>query len=312
MKKVFSGIIFFLILIIILVGLSFLLSPNYLLKDYVVDNKSDISTRLAKEEPGSLDIIVLGDSESYTSISPPELWKDYGYTTYNFGLIGATLSDIKETYKSILSTQQPKVVLFETNCLYRVDNAREEADNIITDLIHKVLPVTMYHDNWKMLFKDSRKGYYKGFTVSHTIDPAENKKYMIPTDEEDNVISDNLESLREINDMCNASGGKLILYSVPSQSNYNYAKHNALSKLAKELDVDYVDMNHVGDEIGIDYTTDTRDGGDHLNVYGATKSTAYIGKYLHEHYDISDRRDTDVAPTWNEMLKEYEDDTLRI
>ena len=52
MKKVFSGIIFFLILIIILVGLGFLLSPNYLLKDYVVDNKSDISTRLAKEEPG--------------------------------------------------------------------------------------------------------------------------------------------------------------------------------------------------------------------------------------------------------------------
>ncbi len=308
MKKIVSGVVFFLILIAVLIGLGFILSAEYLLKDYVVDNKSDISSKLAKEEQNSLDIIVLGDSESYTSISPPELWRDYGYTTYNFGLIGAKLSDIEEAYRTILSSQQPKIVLFETNCLYRVDNGQTEADNFISDLMHKVFPVTMYHDNWKMLFQDTRKGYYKGFTVSHTIDPAENKEYMIPTDEEDNVISDNLETLKEINDMCKENGGILILYSAPSQSNYNYAKHNALSKIAKELNLEYVDMNLAGDEIGIDYTTDTRDGGDHLNVYGASKSTAYIGKYLHDRYDISDRRNTDIAPAWNEMLKEYENE----
>ncbi len=308
MKKVVSGLIFFIILIAVLSGLGFLLSPDYLFKDYVAESKSEVSTKLAKEEPCSLDVIVLGDSESYTSISPPKLWRDYGYTTYNFGLIGAKLSDIKEAYKTILSSQQPKVVLFETNSLYRVDNGQAEADNIITDLIHKVFPVTMYHDNWKMLFQDTRKGYYKGFTVSHTIDPAENKEYMIPSDEEDNVISDNLETLKEINEMCRESGGTLILYSAPSRSNYNFPKHNALSKIAKELGVDYVDMNLAGDEIGIDYTTDTRDGGDHLNVYGATKSTAYIGKYLHDRYNISDRRNTDIAPEWNEMLREYENE----
>ncbi len=306
MKKIISGIAFFLILIAVLIGLGFLLSPEYLLKDYVVDSKSDVSSKLAKEEPYSLDIIVLGDSESYTSISPPELWRDYGYTSYNFGLIGAKLSDIKEAYQTILSSQQPKIVLFETNSLYRVDTGQAEADNFISDLIHKIFPVTAYHDNWKLLFQDTRTGYYKGFTVSHTVDPVENKEYMIPTNDEDNVIEDNRKTLEEINEMCKASSGKLILYSAPSQSNYNYAKHNALSKLAKELNIDYVDMNLVGDEIGIDYTTDTRDGGDHLNVYGASKSTAYIGKYLNDNYDIQDRRNESLTTAWNNMLSEYE------
>ncbi|MCR4610934.1 MAG: hypothetical protein K5644_03450 [Lachnospiraceae bacterium] len=305
MKKILSATIFFLILIIILVGLGFLLSPNYLFKNQMVNKKSDISTKLAKEEPYTIDIIVLGDSESYTSISPPELWRDYGYASYNCGGIGATLTDIQDVYQAVLSNQQPKIVLFETNALYRVDGRRKEADNFISDIMHKILPVTKYHDNWKMLFQDTRKGYYKGFTISHTIDPCDNKEYMIMTDDVENVINDNYDTLKDIYKLCKENGASLVLYSAHSQTNYNYAKHNGLNKIAKELNVDYIDMNLLNDDIKIDYTTDTRDRGDHLNVYGASKSTAYIGKYINDNYNITDRRNTNIAKSWDEMLDEY-------
>jgi hypothetical protein len=55
----------------------------------------------------------------------------------------------------------------------------------------------------------------------------------------------------------------------------------------------------------IDYTTDTRDGGDHLNVYGAIKATGYIGRWLNERYELPDKRLTDIAPSWNDLLNEY-------
>jgi len=40
-------------------------------------------------------------------------------------------------------------------------------------------------------------------------------------------------------------------------------------------------------------------------VYGAIKTTAYLGKYLSEHYNISDRRNESIASAWNDMLDKY-------
>ena len=305
MKKVISGIVFFLILLAILIGLGFLFSPDYLFKNQTLDKKSDINTRLANEEPYTLDIIILGDSESYTSISPLEWWRDYGYSAYNFGLIGGKVSDVRESLKTILNSQKPKLVLLETNTLYRSDNRGEEASNSISRFIYDLLPITKYHDNWKVPFQDTRKGYYKGFTISHTIDPCDNKEYMIPSDDEDNIMSDNIKTLNEINELCQNNDAKLILYSAPSPPNYNYAKHNSISKVASDMGLEYIDLNLLNNELKIDYTTDTRDGGDHLNAYGAIKATAYIGKYINNKYDITDRRNTSIASANNQLLEDY-------
>lgn len=305
MKKIVDIVVFLAILIVILVVLGFVLSPDFMSKNNAIDKKSDINTRLANEIDNSLDIIILGDSESYTSISPMELWKDYGYISYNFGQVGATLSDVKEALISILSKQKPKILLLETNCLYRSDIRNNEASNLISRIIYRMVPVTKYHDNWKIPFQDMKKGNYKGFTISKTIDPCDNKTYMIPSDQVDEIVNDNIYTINEINDICKDNNVSLILYSSISPPNYNYAKHNSISKLAKDLGVIYIDLNLLNDEIKIDFTTDTRDGGDHLNVYGAIKSSGYIGRYLHDNMNLIDRRNTDVAESFDKMLIDY-------
>lgn len=305
MKKVINNIVFFVILICLLFGLGFLLSSKLFVKDDYTDKKSEVSTRLAKEEDNTIDIIILGDSLSYTSVSPMELWKDYGYTSYDFGLVGAKLSEIEDSLNIIKESQSPKLVILETNSLFRSDSKGNEAKNFLTELIYKVFPITRDHDNWKLPFLDKRKGNYKGFTVSYTVDPSENKEYMIPTAEVENVTSENRETVEEISKICSDMGATLVLYSAPSQINYNCKRHNGLKKLADELNVDYIDMNLTNGELTIDWSTDTRDAGDHVNVYGAIKTTAYLGKYLYEHYNIPDRRNESIASAWNDMLDKY-------
>ena len=57
----------------------------------------------------------------------------------------------------------------------------------------------------------------------------------------------------------------------------------------------------------IDYTTDTYDGGVHLNVFGAEKLTSYFGDILVQKYGLSDRRgEAEFDTLWAEKLAIYQ------
>ena len=106
--------------------------------------------------------------------------------------------------------------------------------------------------------------------------------------------------------ICRDSGAELILLSTPSPSNYNYAKHTALSEYAEENALVYLDMNLFLKEIGINWKTDTLDNGDHLNLSGAEKATAYLGRFLSDKYDLPDHRNDTAYAAWAEESKDYE------
>ena len=65
-------------------------------------------------------------------------------------------------------------------------------------------------------------------------------------------------------------------------------------------------MNLVPGELNIDWENDTRDKGDHLNFYGTQKATAYLGRYLKEHYSLPDHREDADYSKWNDALARYE------
>ena len=46
-------------------------------------------------------------------------------------------------------------------------------------------------------------------------------------------------------------------------------------------------------EIGIDYLTDCSGDGGHLNDYGVTKFTKYVGDYIYNNYSLIDHRGDD-------------------
>ena len=66
--------------------------------------------------------------------------------------------------------------------------------------------------------------------------------------------------------------------------------------------------NFLNMDIGIDWTRDTRDKGNHLNYSGAKKTTAELGKYLAENYTLPDRRnDEKISALWNADLENFKE-----
>ena len=76
----------------------------------------------------------------------------------------------------------------------------------------------------------------------------------------------------------------------------------------------YADMNNIlylntvkeSDNIGIDYSTDTFDYGQHLNVDGAEKLSMYIGKRLTDSFSLKDHRNEPAyTQMWNPVVEAY-------
>ena len=111
--------------------------------------------------------------------------------------------------------------------------------------------------------------------------------------------------MEKITELCRKNDISLVLMSAPSPKNYNYRKHNALQEYADAQGLPYIDLNLKTKEIGIDWKQDSYDKGDHLNVYGAQKVTAYMGKYLKENYDLLDHRGDPKYADWEQMEKKY-------
>jgi hypothetical protein len=71
-----------------------------------------------------------------------------------------------------------------------------------------------------------------------------------------------------------------------------------------------VDLNCDLDRIGIDWENDFYDKGDHVNVFGAEKITAYLGEYVLKNYGLEDHRGDPAYRSWNEMVAKYEQEVI--
>ena len=105
-------------------------------------------------------------------------------------------------------------------------------------------------------------------------------------------------------------GKKVLIYSLCSPDCYDTARINALSDYAAAKGVDYIDLNRKWREIGIDWSHDTRDEGDHLNEYGVAKVTAYMGAYMKDRYALTDHRGDQAYSSWDDLRTAY-DETKR-
>ena len=262
------------------------------------------------EPENSLDALFFGDSEGYRAFMPLQMWEEYGITAYNCCTSGQQLYLTESMLKQAFETQSPKYVLLETNLLYRYAPGSE----ILMEKVYNVLPALRYHDHWKHLsvsdFTDKPHYTYidafKGYAYKDTVEPAQENDHMKKDSGETKLSRYAHKMLIQVNDLCKAHGVQLILISTPSTVNWNMKRHNHVQKIADKFGIPYIDMNLLQDEISIDWSTDTYDGGDHLNYAGAVKASAYMGKYLSETCSLPDRRsDAALSAEWNENLAEF-------
>ena len=308
MKKIKKIILFLLTFVILLWVCSTMIQVVVRNTKGAISGRSRVFASVSAEKKNTIDVLVAGDSESYTSVSPMDLWDKTGIAAYDCGQPGQRIQETYYMLKTAFKTQSPKLVVFETNTMFRNPGMLKNLQLSLTEPLGFYFPVFKYHNAWKALFDGpgGLKTSYKGFEIRNKVVSYEgDEEYMKETKDKEEIPEVVRIYMDKIRNLCRKNGADLLLVSAPSPKNYNYKKHNALKEYAQETKLTYVDLNLRYRDIGIDWKKDSYDRGDHLNIRGARKVTEYIGKYLKENYQLPDRRKDNNWKEWNELAGQY-------
>lgn len=300
-------ICFALVLLVLLFGASLLFEPKSNTKDAgMLDSTAN---GILSEPKNTIDVLIIGDSEAYSAFIPLKIWKDRGFTPYVCATSAQILCYSYEFLEKTFQNQRPKVVMLETNAIYRSFTYSD----VLTQKLSEKLSVFRYHNRWKTLsFRDwsfgvdlSNTEINKGYIYSNGISPANTKGYMRPTKMKERFPDKNRSYVEKIKKLCDRNGAKLVLVSTPSVKNWDMRKHNAIDEFSNQLGCDYIDMNMLRKEICIDWGTDTRDKGDHMNFDGALKVSSFLGDYLEKLGVFKDKRNDKDYAQWNDAVKTF-------
>lgn len=119
----------------------------------------------------------------------------------------------------------------------------------------------------------------------------------------------NIEWLKKIKALCDENDIQFLAIKVPTiywpqsyRSAWTTEKCVIVRSLCEEQGISYYDMLYDTD-LAIDWSHDTTDNGQHVNLYGAQKVSDKLGMYLREHYELSQEREVQ----WDEELSSYQE-----
>lgn len=310
--KARSLVIFLIGLAVLLAGSSFLVSP----KDYEAYDILAVERKvnaMAGEPENSLDVLFLGDSESCDVFSPVQLYGEEGFTSYNTGSRAQRITDAYAILQEELKRQSPKLVVLEVNTLFTKDtlyNSKDAAEM----WMEEHLPITHYHSFYKILqipeiisgmnTEYAKASVLKGFWYRKTTVPYTGRSdYMNSSTKEVELPSGSEEYMQKIIDLAKSKGAQVLLISSPSPKNWTQGRSLAIADWAKEHNEEFLDLNEVTDEIGINWTTDSLDRGDHVNFSGTLKINTYLGPVLQERYGLEDHRNDSTYQAWNDLYQ---------
>ena len=315
MSKIKRGILFIVILAV------FLVTSSVGMEYYVVHQlQGEVAGRnrpfaaLTVEPKDTLDMLVAGDSESYNSVSTMRLWEDKGIAAYDCGQGAQRIPETYYMLKQGFKGQSPKIVMLETNTLFRDIGAVKSTQAILEQMGQYYLPVFRYHNLWKTAVDEPEiHTNYKGFVIRDDVEPYEGKPDYMKKKKKCETMPKYVKIyLEKIEELCEKNDAQLLLDSMPSTKNWNHNRHAEMQEYADKRGIAYLDLNEKVEELGLNWDEDTQDKGDHLNVYGAEKVTSYLGNYLEENYELEDHRSDPAYEAWNQLAEQYEQNLAKI
>ena len=328
-KRIAAVIITLLVAAGVLFLLERLLVPKYV--DDVVEGA--FVAEYYKEENKDFDVIFIGDCEVYENFSPVVLWNEYGINSY---IRGSAEQYIWQSYyllEDTLRYHKPQVVVFNIQSL-QFNESQSEAYNRMSiegmrwsaskvgaikasmtedeHFIEYVFPLLRYHSRWNELTKadfeymfHSKQVTHNGYFMRIDARPAEDVPPGRPL--ADYSFGDKaMMYLDKIRLLCEKNDIKLLLIKAPSLYPEWYEEYEMqVEDYAETYGLPYINFLEIQDQTGIDYTTDTYDGGLHMNLSGAEKLADYIGPVLLD-MGASDRRgDPELDAIWEQNNADY-------
>ncbi|MCM1187932.1 MAG: SGNH/GDSL hydrolase family protein [bacterium] len=289
------------------------------------------------DEEKDHDVVFIGDCEVYENFSPQVLWEEYGINSYIRGSAQQLIWQSYYLLEDTLRYEKPEVVIFNVLSL-KYNEPQKEAYNRMTlegmkwskakagailasmteeeSFLDYVFPILRYHSRWSELSKadvtylfQTRKVSHNGYYMRVDVKPAENVpdgRVLADYDFGDNAVG----YLEKMESLCRENGIELVLIKAPSLYPYWYPEwEEQVEAFAEEKGLLYLDFLELTEETGLDFSTDTYDGGLHLNLSGAEKVSRYLGGFLREQCGLKDRRgEASLAERWEEKGREYRRD----
>ena len=307
MKSFIKGITFCLLLFIILETTCYIMLPNK--KSFYKYGTDIVEYDILSEEPDTIDVVFLGDSLIYSSISPMVIWNEYGFTSFDCAGPALTLKNAYKHLNAAIKSQHPKVVMMEADLIFR-DSDRKYFK--YKDMLNfkNYLPLSKYHNNWKRLFSTSKNenkllNVEKGYKYITKKKPMKKDNgNMDEIDTPHDIPKGSLKYFDKIISLCEKNNAKLILVSNPSKLSWDYSKRLTMLAIAKDRKIEFIDLNY-DNPTNIDWKKETKDKGKHLNFIGAKKVSKYIGNYLSELKILEDHREDEKYNDWNVAYKMY-------
>lgn len=331
MKKKFFKITAFLLAVAITFACAVqILDFKYLDSTFKVDSFYEL-------EDNTVDVLVIGSSHAYQGINTAVLWKEYGYTAFNF--CGAA-QQIWNTYyylEEALKTQTPKVILFDTYYIHASDEYGDTSFAIkntyglkwsdtkkaaIEASFDKEIAgnqyfysILQYHTRYSDLSKtdfypyqanremyENHKGFYCYFRNEKVTerDLTEVDYFNEMTEKVDYYY-------RKIFELAKEKNIPIIPMAIPFNAENYHQGFFRLAEFISEYEYNTPFLNFLTEyksALGLDYTTDFSDA-QHLNYKGNTKLTRFIGDYIKTRYNIPDRRGDEKYESWEKDAEVY-------
>ena len=279
------------------------------------------------------EVVFIGDCEVYANFSPMVMYEEEGIKAYVRGssqqLIWQSYYILEETLKYEI----PKVVVFNVNSMRYSEPVSEEYNRLTIDYMkwskqkvdiinasmteeesiwYYIFPILRYHSRYDKLTEEDFEYLFKrkdstfnGFLVNKNVKPVENLPVQrkLATYQFEDICYD---YLNKITKLCKDNGIELVLIKAPSLYPYWYNEYDEqIRNYAEENDIAFYNLKNNVEEIGIDYSADTYDGGLHLNLNGATKLSKFFAKLLKENYNLTDYRGDSLYEQKLEDYKEF-------
>ncbi|MBQ7508140.1 MAG: hypothetical protein IJT52_02295, partial [Spirochaetales bacterium] len=171
-----------------------------------------------------------------------------------------------------------------------------------------LMPFSLYHGRWEEILTGTTE-----LTMSSRpcMMGAELRLRRVPNEEFTRTLEMNTEdmpgkqALYRIAKLCEEEGIELVLTAIPASVTEEEQRNmNSVALIAEELGVPFINMFDVPNLV--DFKTDLYDGSSHMNPDGAVKTTAYLGAWMNENLNLSDKRKDPAYADWNVRLEEYE------
>ncbi len=308
-KHILSAAAFLLILSLLIAGASCVVRPK--------NNSAEAGMQhlhasgLLAEPENTIDVVFLGNSLCNCGFIPMEIWKNHGIASYVSASAPQRMYLAEELLHRAFRRQTPKLVVMEPLAVFEDYGSLE----VLPEKAERYVPLLRYHNRWKSLHKED---WYapvrytdvsprKGYVERREVVPADMEQIQPMIQEYSGIASKNVKIIRRMRDFCRENGAELVFVSSPSLCSWSQPRFEAVQALADELEIPYLNMeNDIPGEETIDWETDTYDGGDHMNLWGAIKVSDYMGDWLADTGLFTDKRDDPAYTQWNTFLAEYE------